>query len=125
MNRLTELIYSGASADIYVFKRRNGISPALEFLDSLNPSDNKKVIRLLKFFGDAGQIKNTEKFRLEKKPFFAFKSFQARLLCFFVPDAPRISIVITHGFTKKQDKLPSIELERANEIYKLITANQE
>jgi hypothetical protein len=78
------------------------------------------VVRLLHEFALRGQILNHEKFRLENHPIYAFKSFQVRILCFFYPGASRRSLVLTHGFIKKQDHLPKSELEKALRIYKEI-----
>ena len=49
-------------------------------------------------------------FRSEGDKIFAFKPKPNRFLCFFVEDK---KIVITNGFTKKQDKLPPTEKKRA------------
>jgi phage-related protein len=90
---------------------------AADFIDGLSIPDQKKAVRLLKEFADRGEIRNREKFRLEEPPIYALKSFQVRILCFFLPKAPKRTLVLTHGFIKKSDDAPTAEIERAKRIY--------
>jgi phage-related protein len=112
-----ELYVQGEKADIYVYVDSGGQQLAADFIDQLDESDQKKVLQLLRRFAQKGEIHNREKFRLEEKPIYAFKSFQIRILCFFLPDAAKRTIVLTHGLKKKQDKLSRSELDKANRIY--------
>lgn len=112
-----EAYYVGSRADILVYANQRGEVLAADFIDELPESEQKKIIRLLKEFGDRGEIHNTEKFRLEQKPIYAFKSYQVRIPCFYLPDRPRRTVVLTHGFMKQADKLPRRELEKAIQIY--------
>ncbi len=113
----TKLIYSGLKTDIYAYCNPRGECLALDFIYSLDESSQSKIVRLLKEFAERGEIHNSEKFRLEKKPIFAFKSYQTRILCFFYPDAQKKRIVLTHGFLKKKNSLPKSELVKAQQIY--------
>lgn len=71
---------------------------------------------MLRDFSDRGEIRNTEKFNHEKDGIYAFKSFRVRILCFFLPGASKRTVVLTHGFIKKREELPSKELEKALRI---------
>lgn len=84
--------------------------PAEEYIRSLNESDKKKVLALLKRTAFHGPPHNREKFLKVEDDLFEFKVFQHRILCFFRPG--RV-IVLTHGFRKKRDRIPSGEIQRA------------
>ncbi len=60
--------------------------------------------------GDTGVIFNKEKFRNEGNGIFTFKPQPDRYLCFFYTGK---KIIVTNAFTKKTDKLPEREKERA------------
>lgn len=120
-----ELYYSGSRADILVYVNQRGEALAVEFIERLPEQDKKKVVRLLREFGERGEIRNTQKFKLEEKPIYAFKSYQVRIPCFFLPDSPRRTIVLTHGLIKKADKLPQRELEKAMQICKEVIHTQQ
>ena len=111
------LYYPGSGADILVYVNQRGEALAADFIDGLVETEQKKVVRLIKEFGDRGEIRNTQKFRLEQKPIYAFKSYQVRIPCFYLPDSPKRTIVLTHGFMKKTEKLPLKELARAIQIH--------
>lgn len=100
---------------MYVNQRGEGL--AAGFIDELSDAEQKKDVSLLKEFGDRGEIRNTEKFKLEQKPIYAFKSYQVRIPCFYLPDSPKRTVVLTIGLIKKSDKLPPRELERAMQIH--------
>lgn len=112
-----DLYVSGREADILVVVNDRGTSPVSDFIDKLDRSDQIKIARLLLEFAERGEIVNTEKFKIEEKPIYAFKARQVRILCFFLPNAQRKTVVLTNGFIKKSQKLPRTELERARKIY--------
>jgi phage-related protein len=112
-----KLVIKGQSADVCVYVNPRGRALALDFIDNIDNIDRPKIVRLLKDFADRGEIQNTEKFRAEKKPIFAFKSYQYRILCFYLPKAKKKTIILTHGFTKKQNRMPQSELMSAQKIY--------
>ena len=116
-----ELLVKGKKADIYAYLKENGESHVVDFIEHLNVSEQKKITRHLEFFAERGELRNREKFRVEEKPIYAFKSFQVRILCFFLPNAVKRSIVLTHGLKKQQDAMSRSELDKANRIYKEIT----
>jgi mRNA-degrading endonuclease RelE of RelBE toxin-antitoxin system len=83
-----------------------------EYFEDLSDADRAKMQTLLERMATHGEIRNKEKFRHEGDGFYCFKSFKRRLMCFF----DRNDIVITHGFTKKRDRLDPRELDRARRI---------
>ena len=119
-----EEYYRGEKGSVCVFVTRRGDAPAADFIDALDEHRQKKVIRLLKEFADRGEILNKERFRREDESIFAFKSGQVRILCFFLPHAGQRTIVLTHGFKKKQQKLSRSELAKAQRICEETTASQ-
>ncbi len=108
------IFYVGPARVIEAAVLKSGSMPAKEFVDSLPELDRAKVYALFRMLGDTGRITNTEKFkRIEGTEFWGFKSFQIRMPCFFLPHG---RVVVTHGFRKKQDRMPREEIERANRI---------
>jgi hypothetical protein len=114
--------YPGSGAVIQVYENQRGEALAANFIDGLSDDQRLKFVRLLREFGERGEIRNTQRFRLEQKPIYAFKSNQNRILCFYLPDASNRTIILTHGFVKKGGKLPKRELARALQIYDEIVA---
>jgi phage-related protein len=109
--------YPGSGAVIQVYENQRGEALAANFIDGLSDDQRLKFVRLLREFGERGEIRNTQKFRLEQKPIYVFKSNQNRILCFYLPDSLTKTIILTHGFVKKGGKLPTRELARALQIY--------
>ena len=83
---------------------------ALEFYQELDSDRRIQFLKLVKHMGDIGQIRNKTKFRNEGDKIFAFKPKPDRFLCFFSVGK---KIIITNAFTKKTDKLPKREKDRA------------
>lgn len=88
-------------------------SPGEEFYDALADADKAKLNKLFEYLGDHGSIRNDEKFKKVTETLFEFKSHQIRMPCYYRPGA---LVVITHGFTKKKDKMPPAEINRAERI---------
>jgi len=105
--------YRGISFTIEYARQANGDVPGLEFFNSMDPRWQARIFSLFRRLGDAGRIENREMFRKETGEFFAFKAFQARLLCYFRADR---RVVVTHGFRKKTDNIRKQEFERAGRI---------
>ncbi len=84
-----------------------------EFIDDLEGADQKKIMALLQRAADYGPPNNVEKFKKVEGNIWEFKSFQVRILCALVG---RNVIILTHGFTKKKDKTPPNEIEKAKEL---------
>lgn len=83
-----------------------------DYFDDLTTADQAKIWALIERMGDTGEIRNVEKFRHEGDGLYCFKSFKRRLMCFLDGN----DVVITHGFTKKRDRLDKRELDRAKRI---------
>ena len=108
------IFYEGPARVIEAAILQDGSMPARDFVESLSEADRAKVYALFRMLGDIGRITNSEKFKkTEGTEFWEFKSFQIRMPCFFLPNR---RVVITHGFRKKQDKIPRGEIERAKRI---------
>lgn len=86
--------------------------PLQGYLQGLDEAGRKKVMALLQMTAEIGPLSNVQKFKKVKgtKDLYELKSFQVRLPCFF---GARGTIVITHGFTKKRNGMPSSEKDRA------------
>jgi len=102
--------YGGRKFTVEWYHDTAGYSQALDFADSLNDADKRKLAVLLSTLGDMGQIHNKEKFRYEGDKIYAFKPQPHRFLSFFFSDS---RVIITNAFTKKQNKLPAGEKARA------------
>ncbi len=109
---MSEVAYQGARKRIVWASDTSSRKHGKEYFDELPRQDKAKLQVLFERMADQGEVRNTQKFRVEKDGFYCFKSFQRRLMCFFDGD----DIVITQGFTKKRDKLDSKELDRAARI---------
>jgi len=105
-------IFSGRRFDICEIAVRNR-HRVTEFIDSLEETDQKKIIALLSYTAENGTSGNPEKFRKLESDIWEFKSYQIRILCFF--DKGRI-IITTHGFFKKRGKTPPGEIGKARKL---------
>lgn len=105
--------YRGIRFTIEYAIRNDGSVPAWDFFDAAQIRWQAQLIVLFKLLGDAGQIRNREKFRQLAEGFYEFKAFQIRMPCYFRSDK---RVVITHGFTKKKDAAPKSEIARATNI---------
>lgn len=76
----------------------------------MDRSQRIQLLKLVKLMGDIGKIGSKTKFRNEGDKIYAFKPNPNRFLCFFTKGS---KIIITNGFTKKADKLPRNEKDRA------------
>lgn len=99
------------------YRTADGKCPVQEFLDSLPGKAAQKVTWVLKLLEDLDVIPavyfkklvNTEEI-WECRVQFGSNAY--RLLCFFVGSS---MVVLTHGFSKKSQKTPRQEIERAEE----------
>jgi phage-related protein len=107
------IAFEGEKFTIEWYFDSKGKSIALDFLESLKEEEQAKLFELIKLIGNTGIIKNKTKFRNEGDKIYAFKPHPYRFLCFFFA---RQKIIMTNGFHKKTDKLPSNEKERAMKL---------
>jgi hypothetical protein len=98
--------YIGQEFTIEWYYSPSGESQALHYYQELDTSDRIKVLKLFKLMGDIGKISDQTKFRNEGDKIYAFKPQPHRFLSFFV-EGKKVII------TKKQDKLPQGEKDRA------------
>ncbi|MGO9482845.1 MAG: type II toxin-antitoxin system RelE/ParE family toxin [Candidatus Kryptoniota bacterium] len=108
---------SGEKADIVVNVDQGGSCEVTDFIEGLDDSDQRKVLHLFEMFCEQGQIRNEEKFNHEDGPIYAFKSFQVRILCAFLPGRRKRTVILLYGLKKKQDKLPKPDLKKAQLLY--------
>jgi hypothetical protein len=106
--------YLGTWGTVSLAIEASGACPARVFIEELSTADKAKLFALLKRAADMGpmNINNREKFKKLDDDLYEFKVFQIRIPCFYNGR----SIVLTHGFKKKQDDIPPGELLRAKRI---------
>jgi phage-related protein len=104
------IIYEGPHFTIEWYFSENGKSQSLEFFNDLDPSNQRKLLYLIKRIGDFGKISDKTKFRNENDGIYAFKPKPNRFLSFFTTEN---KIIITSAFVKKTDKLPKNEKKLA------------
>lgn len=82
----------------------------MDYFLRLSSDRKKKALRLFRFLGELGLLRDLTKFRNEGDGIYAFKPQPDRFLCFFFKGK---KVIITNGFEKKQDKMPLNEKARA------------
>lgn len=108
------IAYAGSEYTIEWFYDAKGISIALEYFNKQSKDKQRKLLNLFRLMGDQGKIFDETKFRNEGEKIYAFKPQPDRYLCFFFRGK---KIIVTHGFTKKAQKLPIAEKELALKAY--------
>lgn len=113
----SKLVYQGAALRIEFYIAESGEVPAEEWLEIQADSRQQKFAALFAWMGNQGKIWNERKFKhlTGSDQIFEFKSDDGRVLCFFVIGK---RLVLTHGFSKKGEKTPKGEIERAELIKK-------
>lgn len=111
---------SGIKGEIAVYIDDRGRCEVLDFAEQLPPSDQKKVLNLFNLFCEHGEIRNEEKFKHEDGRIFAFKSFQIRILCAFLPISGKRRVVLLHALKKKTDRLSKADLKKAKQLFDTI-----
>lgn len=110
--------FDGKKNEIEFLEFENGKCEAEDFYkNELSEKDQKGIMKLFMTLGNVGFIKDIGSFRNEGNKIYAFKYGQVRFLCFRVEGQKKY--VITHGFYKKQDKLPANEKDKALKLMKL------
>ena len=109
-----QVFCSGRWGSIILAQRRDGSSPAENFLGALKVSDQAKMLALLQRAADMGwmNINNAEKFKKIADGWFEFKCHQIRMPCF----CSGRDLILTHGFIKKKDDFPASEIKHAELI---------
>jgi phage-related protein len=101
------------------YRTEDGRCPTQEFLDSLPAKTGQKVVWVLKLIQELETVPSTYFKKLESTDDLwecrvQFRGNTYRLLAFLSEGG---TIVLTHGFSKKTQKTPRNEIERA-ETYK-------
>lgn len=107
------------SRTITFYKTSDGKCPTQDFLDSLSGKAAQKVTWVLKLIEDLDIVPSSYLKKLTGTEEIwecriVFGSNAYRIFCFFIENSV---VVLTHGFTKKSQKTPKTEIERA-EAYK-------
>lgn len=110
MNKKNFIAYQGIKFSIEWYSEKEYISSVLEYFEGLSKEHKKKLFKLFETIGNFGKIFNQEKFRHEGDQIYVFKCYEDRFLCFFFDGA---KIIITNAFTKKTNKLPVREKQKA------------
>ena len=89
--------------------------PAEEWLESQTIKVQQKFAAMFAWIGEHGRIFNEEKFKhlTGSDQIFEFKVNDGRVLCFFFAGG---RLVLTHGFIKKSNRTPKVEIARAESI---------
>lgn len=104
------IAYQGPKFVIEWYFTESGKIPALEYFNSLDDDEKIRTLDLFKLMATEGKIYNQQKFRNEHDKIYAFKPKPHRFMCFFFVGK---KIIVTNGFVKKKDDLPSDEKKRA------------
>jgi len=107
------ILLTGARITVELAIRTNGTSESKTYIEGLATSEKAKIISIIKRFADFGTIHNKKKFKKVEGKIFEFKDYQTRVLMFH---CGKNHIALTHGFTKKKDKIPRKEIDKANQI---------
>jgi phage-related protein len=110
MDKQDCVVYIGELFTIEWYYDFMGYSQAYEYFLKTSDSQKRKFFILIKRISEFGKISDISKFRNEGDDIYAFKPKPDRYLSFFVKGK---KIIITNGFTKRVQKLPRSEKERA------------
>ena len=102
--------YKGQKFTIEWYFDDRGKSESCNYLGKLYILIMKKVLKLLRLFGEMGKILNKEKFRYEGDQIYVFKASPDRFLCFFFDGR---KIIVTSAYKKESAKMPTKEKQKA------------
>lgn len=106
------VVAEGARACVAFAVRPDGSVPAQEHIESLEKSDQNKLIYLFKRFAVSGEFTDRTRFKKLDGDLYEFKSGQQRISCYRHGNL----WFLLHGFTKKQDNWPKGQLEQAKNL---------
>ncbi|SDY12912.1 type II toxin-antitoxin system RelE/ParE family toxin [Thermoactinomyces sp. DSM 45892] len=96
------------------YQKRDGTCPVDEFIDSLNQKDSAKVLRAMLILEELGLRAGAPLVKHLQDGIFELRVKQSsniqRIMLFHWFQG---NLILLHGFTKKTQKTPSSELERA------------
>lgn len=105
--------HDGVCLTIVFALLQDGTSPALEFFEGLEDSDQAGLLKLFQLLGNFGKISSDQKFKKVDAEIWEFKKFQIRMPCAYARGG---LVIVSHGFIKKGDKMPPTQLQRARDI---------
>ena len=108
------IVYRGAHYTVEWYYDSRGRSVAKEYYQEQTAVQQSKLLALIVRMADRGKIFDLTKFNNEGDGIYAFKPRPDRYLCFFFKEK---RIIITNAFTKKVQKIPAREKERAIGAY--------
>lgn len=118
-----ELVTNGKLYVIVALCVREGDATLFDqFVESLPEAEQKKIHAAVERMSNHGPPRNPEKGKPIKgqSNLFELKEYQSRVFWFRAGKLPdeRGLIVLTHGFTKKKNKTPQTQIERAVSLRK-------
>lgn len=110
------VVYPGVRVTVRWAIEKSGKMRAEEYFDKLTDSQQESIVLLSERLDIEGRIWDPRQFKkLKGTALREFKRPKVRMLCF---KAKCGSIIITHGFYKKQDETPLGEIKRGERIMK-------
>lgn len=111
------MVHEGEIFKIEAYTSESGKNLTIDWLESLSEQDQAKFATLFVRLADHGKIYNEQKFKhlTGTDQLFEFKAGSGRVISFFFTGKV---VILTHGFTKKSQKTPKKEIERAEKIKK-------
>ena len=107
-----DLLIGGRELNVYLLRRGNRCWGE-EFLKGLPLREKMGIKNIIERVAD-GLSTGREMFKFLRDKIYEFRYRQTRLLCFRIDN----NLYITHGIKKKQDKVPSREIEKAIRLMK-------
>lgn len=96
--------------------------------DFIEKQDSKTQLKILYNIDRAALINDSSIFKKLNNSIWEFRTLHAgkhiRMLAFWDNSQDKTLVIVTHGFVKKNDKIPIQELERANRLRKKYFENQ-
>jgi len=112
------IFFEGTLYKVELAQQDRGRSKVKKFLDELKATDKRraaKITSLVHSYASSGRIENDQQFKKLKggNKLYEFKDFQVRVLMYHC--GPGV-IALTHGFKKKDDNTPQVEIDRGENI---------
>ena len=111
---------------IEFYEKKDGTAPARDFLESLNPKMQAKMLRTIHLLRENGTDLRSPYSKLLEDGIFELRakvgSDITRVLYFFFVGR---QVILTHGFIKKTQKTPKQEIEQAKKYRKDYIAGRE
>ena len=110
MDKEEYIVYTGEKFSVEWYFDENTKSQPMDYFNSLDENEQRKLLYLVKRLGDFGVISDKTKFNYEEDGIWAFKPKPDRFLSFFTNGK---KVIITNAFQKKCQKMPKTEKEKA------------